>query len=207
MHHKAKTRHHSVFNKRPMLGHEPHQHELWWKLLIPEEEMVWAKITDNLLSCSSCGLWTVSLCWLLTDLQKNMCLQFSDTQIYSPVRPNVHLWRPLSWTCVTFDKRTHWWASVKLPGHSVGPKSTAQVTLPPRSRLEKCAPTVCVFDSWLDLHCHISLTPHVPVFGAIKTNKTLPRSGCPPSPFQKTQLKQNNEQLLHVIHTAAPWLG
>ena len=43
-----------------------------------------------------------------------------------------------------------------------------------------------VFDSWLDLRCHISLTPHVPVFGAIKTNKTLPRNGRPTvPPFKK----------------------
>ena len=134
--------------------------------------------------------------------EEHVLAVFRYTNLQSSARATVHHWRPCSWNCATFDKE-----------HTDEPVLNSPVTQSVQDRPHKCrfppAPAwknvfrLCVFDSWLNLLCHISLTPHVPVFVAIKTNKTLPRSGCPPSPFQKTQLKQNNEQLLHVIYSVA----
>lgn len=134
--------------------------------------------------------------------QEHVLAVFRYTNLQSSARATVHHWWPYSWNYATFDKE-----------HTDEPVLNSLVTQSVQNRPHKCHPPLPtpawknvlwlrVFDSWLDLCCHISLTPHVPCFAAIKTNKTLPRSGCPLSPFQKTQLKQNNEQLLHVIH---PW--
>lgn len=128
---------------------------------------------------------------------------FRYTNLQSGARANVHHWRPYSWDCATFDKEHTDEPVLNSPVIQLV-QIDRTIVVPPPAPAWKNVLRLRVFDSWLDLCCHISLTPHVPVLAAIKTNKTLTRSGCPPSPFQKTQLKQNNEQLLHIIHTAAP---
>lgn len=110
-----------------------------------------------------------------------MSKQFADIQIYSPVQEHMVT---LQLELCNLWQRTHWWASVKLPGHSVSPKSTAQMSSPSTPAWKNVL-RLRVFDSWLDLCCHISLTPHVPVFVAIKTNKTL----LPTVPLPKNSIK------------------
>lgn len=114
---------------------------------------------------------------------------FRYTNLQSSARAIVHHRRPCSWNYATLDKE-----------HTEDePVLNSPVTQSVQNRPHKCRspPTPAwknvvrlhVFDSWLDLCCHIFLTPHIPVFVAIKTNKTLPRSGCPPSAFQKNSIK------------------
>lgn len=123
-----------------------------------------------------------SLCVLLTD--KNMCSQFSDIQIYSPVQEQLRIAGDLA-------------AGIVQPL-----TKNTQMTVTAAAR--KNALWLHVFDSWLRLRCHIPLTPHVPVSVAIKT-KTLPRSGCPPCPFPKNSIKTKQRAVTaHYSHCRSP---
>ncbi len=141
------TRQHSVFNKSPIVGHEHNQDELIWTLLIPEEEIARVKIKGHLSSSCKYRAPVGSEQSRYVDYWQIYRTCVSSFQIYKftvRCKSKCASLATLQLGLCNLWQRTHWWASLELPGHSVSPNRPHNCRSPPRSRLEKCTPTACV---------------------------------------------------------------